>query len=607
MTWPTVLVEIAFATDPADAPTWTDVTSYCRGISIRRGRESELDRFNPGSCTLTMDNLDRRFDPTYAAGPYYPNVLPMRRVRISTQYAADDYATEVLADSPVGYWRLGEPSGTTAEDSSGNNRDGTYSGGFTLGVTGAVSGDTAADFNGSTGVVTIANNAAFQFTTDCTVEAWVKPDAVSADAVITKGDNFSDPDYMLFLTLSGTGIGDLSFWNGTAWTTSAALPIVAGQWQHVAATFDGVTVRLFYNGQLIHSNATATTIQTSTGSLRIAQQGSTAGSNNFDGSIDEVALYETALSPTRIAAHYHAAAPYRLFSGYVQRWPQQYRADGKDALVTIEGIDGFMVLALAQVNASYGSQLSGARIHAVLDTVGWPSSDRAIDVGQTTLQASTLVNVPGLEHLQTVTLTENGRLFMDGRGNIVFLDRTSVMRDPYVAPITTFGDAAGEQPYSDVEIAYDDTFIWNDVRVTRTGGTEQTASDATSQSKYYTRTLQRTGLLYTSDPEASDAATFLRDLYKEPAVRATALRISPQRTDTLWPLVLGTEFGHNITINRRPPGGGAITFTSTVEAITHDVTPTKIWHVGWKLGWGHATANAFVLDVSELDDGVLGF
>jgi hypothetical protein len=318
-------------------------------------------------------------------------------------------------------------------------------------------------------------------------------------------------------------------------------------------------------------------------------------------------LYSRVLSATEVAEHYAARLEpagdaYRLFNGYVQRWPQQYRADGKDALVTVEAFDGFMVLALAELNTTYVQQQSGVRIGAVLDSIGWPAADRAIDSGQTAIQAVTLTGTKALDHLQAVAQAENGRLFMDGAGKVTFLERHSIYRAPYSVSQGTFGDSTGELPYRNIEIAYDDTQIWNDVRVTRVGGVEQTANDATSQSRYFVRTLRRTGLLISDDNEVDDAATWLKDRYKDPVLRATSLVLAPQRVDTLWPYVLGTDFGERITVNRRPPGGGTISFDNTIEGISHDIQPKKVWGTGWKLGrTDTALTTPFILDQSKLE------
>ena len=74
--------------------------------------------------------------------------------------ASDDFATQVLADGPVGYWRLGEPPGavTTTVDSSANGNDGLCSGGITFGEPGLFGGDTAALFDGATGRVSVPNS-----------------------------------------------------------------------------------------------------------------------------------------------------------------------------------------------------------------------------------------------------------------------------------------------------------------------------------------------------------------------------------------------------------------------------------------------------------------
>src|SRR5207249_8077529 len=92
------------------------------------------------------------------------------------------YSPAVLADLPIGYWRLGESSGqTTASDASGNSHAGTYVNGPTLGVPGALAGDgdTAARFSAaSSQYVTIANSSAFDVSA-LSVELWVKTSATT--------------------------------------------------------------------------------------------------------------------------------------------------------------------------------------------------------------------------------------------------------------------------------------------------------------------------------------------------------------------------------------------------------------------------------------------
>jgi len=61
-----------------------DVTSRVRGFSIRRGKSRQLDNYQAGQVTVTFSNNDRAFDPTYAASPYYGQVIPKRELRITS-------------------------------------------------------------------------------------------------------------------------------------------------------------------------------------------------------------------------------------------------------------------------------------------------------------------------------------------------------------------------------------------------------------------------------------------------------------------------------------------------------------------------------------------
>lgn len=60
-----------------------DVTQYVKGISVNRGKSRELDRYTAGGAVVTFDNTQRVFDPTYTASPFYGEIVPRRKIRIS--------------------------------------------------------------------------------------------------------------------------------------------------------------------------------------------------------------------------------------------------------------------------------------------------------------------------------------------------------------------------------------------------------------------------------------------------------------------------------------------------------------------------------------------
>lgn len=95
MARPTLKVSVAFATNPlATTPAWTDISAYVcadQPISIRRGRQQELGRFEAGMLTLALNNLDRRFDPTNTSSPYAPNVVPNRKIKVEAIWNSTTY------------------------------------------------------------------------------------------------------------------------------------------------------------------------------------------------------------------------------------------------------------------------------------------------------------------------------------------------------------------------------------------------------------------------------------------------------------------------------------------------------------------------------------
>jgi hypothetical protein len=87
----------------------------------------------------------------------------------------DSYSSEVLADSPSAYWRLGESSGTTVVDETGAN-PGTYTGGVTLGQPGALQGslNTSVSLDGVNDYASAPDSDSLDATTGVSIEAWAK-------------------------------------------------------------------------------------------------------------------------------------------------------------------------------------------------------------------------------------------------------------------------------------------------------------------------------------------------------------------------------------------------------------------------------------------------
>ena len=187
-----------------------------------------------------------------------------------------------------------EGTGTTASDASGHGFVGTLTGATwtTAGKYG-----NALVFNGTSALVTVPNAASLQLTTGMTLEAWVNPSVVTAAwrDVIYKGND----SYYLEATSTNASLPGAGGTFGASPLYGAAA-LAANTWTHLAVTYDRVTLRLYVNGVQVSSLAATGAIETSTDPLQIG--GDSIYGQYFQGAIDEVRVYNRALSPTEIQA-----------------------------------------------------------------------------------------------------------------------------------------------------------------------------------------------------------------------------------------------------------------------------------------------------------------
>jgi hypothetical protein len=208
----------------------------------------------------------------------------------------------VLADDPLGYWRLGETSGSTATDSSGHGRNGAYVNGVGLGIAGALLGDsnTAASFDGVNDCVQVPNDTALRLNASWTIEFWARQISWknSVPGILGKGAGHTPHGYMVWADPSG------SLWfernNKKISTGSGAL---TSSFRYFVVSYDGSKLRWYVNGVLKSSLSANFPPNNGTQPLTIGK------ANEFgNNALDEVAVYGNALTAAEIAAHYAAGA-----------------------------------------------------------------------------------------------------------------------------------------------------------------------------------------------------------------------------------------------------------------------------------------------------------
>lgn len=231
------------------------------------------------------------------------------------------YSSVILATSGlVSYWRLGESAGSATCVDAQSAHNGTTTGHSpTLGVSGALTGDadTAAAFvQASSQWVSVAHHADFNFGDGpFSAECWVKLTSLTNDtvrAMVAKGAAGATGGWEFrVINTSGGGINKLAFveigTSGGTWVLST-VAITDLNWHHVVGTKNnGGTGSIYIDGVDRTSAQTNPVLADTTVGLNIGA--SFNGTADFmDGSIDEVAIYNRALTLTEASDHWTAGS-----------------------------------------------------------------------------------------------------------------------------------------------------------------------------------------------------------------------------------------------------------------------------------------------------------
>ena len=212
---------------------------------------------------------------------------------------ATSYDQAVLADSPAAYWRLGEASGSSAADSSGNGNGGQLQGGVTLGAPALINdANTSASFDGDDDRVYFADSAS------------LSPDQRDQPRGLGTTQRRADSRGLRLAPVSKWNTGSLyirrrptrsslhhlrqrqsSYGVDRHGTTTVA----AGSTYHVVGTYDGATLRIYVNGAL--EGTSRAQAQSTTPPSRPSPEAAGAPSQpGFEGRLDETAIYGNALS-----------------------------------------------------------------------------------------------------------------------------------------------------------------------------------------------------------------------------------------------------------------------------------------------------------------------
>jgi len=199
----------------------------------------------------------------------------------------------------VGHWTFDgkDISGTTAKDTSGNNNNGTISGATkAIGKLGQ-----GTDFSVATNVVTVPDKDNLDGMSQLTLSAWINPRTsgigTSFGRIIEKGNgssyNFLFVGNNLECDIGVTAVG----------STTSPLSGKYNSWHHVDCVYDGANVSIYLDGVSVASAAKTGVV--GSGSTAMTIGNNVAGDRTFNGKIDDVRIYNRALSANEIGQLYH--------------------------------------------------------------------------------------------------------------------------------------------------------------------------------------------------------------------------------------------------------------------------------------------------------------
>ncbi len=229
------------------------------------------------------------------------NVITVTATDNDSNTTNDVLTVTLFTPDIIGHWPLEEAIGTMTADATGKGHTGTLNGSLVAGVAGRVGN--AMLFDNVDDYANIPYVADLGITAEITIAAWVKLTALGGyNPLLAKTNGTTEWDWELLLNASNQLVFYADGASPTSRTSTGTITDL--NWHHVAATRDGADlVTLYLDGVSIGSGTMANAFQNRSHPVRIGTDGPTySAASLFDGILDEVRLYNYALTGAAVAA-----------------------------------------------------------------------------------------------------------------------------------------------------------------------------------------------------------------------------------------------------------------------------------------------------------------
>jgi hypothetical protein len=291
-----------------------------------------------------------------------------------------------------------------------------------------------------------------------------------------------------------------------------------------------------------------------------------------------------------LSANYEGV-DYDIYTGFADSFKPVY-VYPEGGLVELKATDAFKIFTridpLEQPPVG-ASDTTGARLNRILDIANWSSALRDIDTGNATHQETTLAQ-PIATQLRLAADSERGPLYINESGFVTARARLAKYTDPRALTVQwEIGDGASQMNPVAFDPIVDDELVYNDINVSRAGGTVITRQDpAVAPYPYLWSSYNRTDLTLEDDLQVTDYAEQVLRENKDARPRVNSVTFHPDGYDDLWPMILGARFGDRVTCDLTHPYTG-IVFTGDyfIEGIDHDIPVRESggrWSTTFRLG-----------------------
>lgn len=327
------------------------------------------------------------------------------------------------------------------------------------------------------------------------------------------------------------------------------------------------------------------------------------------------------LKVVRIRAVYDSAT-YDLFYGFLDQIPVSYPALGADSVVNFGCVDAFKIFQSQTIQSvgwkigqtgfselgvstrlGYADQveLSSERVTRLLNSIGFPSSLRAIQTGTNNVQQQAITKNL-LAAMRECELSENAQFYIGPDGSATFRNRDYRLSNTKAINIqATFDNSGSNLPYEDVVTSFDTNEVLNVYEWTRDSGTTQYVADADSINRYTAKTSSAS-TINTTDADVKSIIEQNLASTSTPIERIDQLQISPRQDVNLWPKVLGLGFGDRVKVNVTNPNGTTFSDEVWIESITHNISSSnQTWN--YTISLSPAGSSAWILGQAKLGEG----